>query len=68
MASECRTIGCQRAGQIKGLTEGYCCVICQGISEKGFFPGREHTNICNIIEEVGRAEVELGDNIVLGYN
>lgn len=65
---ECTSYECYRAAQISGLVKGYCCVICQAISVEGFFPGRNHALICDIIEEVGRVEVEIGDNIVLGYN
>jgi len=59
---ECRTSGCKRVAQIKGVVVGYCCALCTVRT------GMAHASLCNMIEEVGNAEVELGDNIVLGYN
>lgn len=59
---ECRTSGCRRIAQIKGVVVGYCCALCT------IRTGEAHHSLCNMIEEVGNAEVELGDNIVLGYN
>lgn len=60
--SECRTSGCSRAGQIKGVVKGYCCALCS-IRE-----GSRHAAICDMIEEAGNAELEIGSNIVLGYD
>ena len=59
---ECRTIGCKRVAQVKGIVKGFCCSNCSMI------PSEPHAQICNMIEEVGNAEVELGDNVILGYN
>lgn len=59
---ECRTISCKRVAQVSGIFKGFCCSNCSTI------PSEPHALICNMIEEVGNAEVELGDNIVLGYN
>jgi hypothetical protein len=60
--SECIISGCTRAAQISGLLKGYCCSLC-GVTD----PAR-HAIICNMIEETGNAEVQLGSNIILGYN
>jgi hypothetical protein len=62
VASECIIVGCARAGQISGSNKGYCCSLC-GVTD----PPR-HAIICNMIEEAGNAELEIGDNIVLGYD
>lgn len=59
---ECRTSGCKRVAQRTGIVAGFCCSNCSMI------PSEAHAAICNMIEEVGNAEVQLGDNIVLGYN
>lgn len=59
---ECRTSGCKRVAQRTGIVAGFCCSNCSMI------PSEPHALICNMIEEVGNAEVQLGDNIVLGYN
>lgn len=48
--------------QVKGIVKGFCCSNCSMI------PSEPHAAICNMIEEVGNAEVELGDNVILGYN
>lgn len=56
----CKTSDCDRAPQILGVVKGWCCAMCT------IRNGAIHADICNIIEEVGRAE--LGGNIVLGYN
>lgn len=59
---ECRTLTCKRVAQVKGIVVGFCCALCKVRT------GEAHAALCNMIEEVGNAEVELGDNIVLGYN
>ncbi len=59
---ECIVAGCGRAGQISGPLKGYCCSLC-GVTD----PAR-HAIICNMIEEAGNVDIELGDNIILGYN
>jgi hypothetical protein len=60
--AECRTSGCERAGQISGVVKGYCCALCS------IRDGGNHASICNMIEEAGRAEIVIADNIVLGYD
>jgi hypothetical protein len=60
--AECRTNECDRAGQISGDAKGYCCWLCIALA------GSAHANICNMIEEAGRADLAIGNNIVLGYN
>lgn len=67
-AGRCRTVLCSRLAQLSGLVKGYCCVICQAKAERGFFAGKNHAAICDLIEEAGRAELEIQDNIVLGYD
>jgi len=62
VASECRNAGCQRAAQIKGVVKGYCCTLCGGAG-----PVR-HAAICDMIEIAGQHELEIGDNIILGYD
>ena len=62
MAIECIISGCHRAGQISGAVKGYCCSLC-GVTD----PAR-HAIICDMIEEAGNAEIEIGDNIILGYD
>ncbi|QKY78583.1 hypothetical protein SEA_DRYAD_45 [Streptomyces phage Dryad] len=48
--------------QRTGIVAGFCCSNCSII------PSEPHAQICNMIEEAGRADIVLGDNIVLGYN
>lgn len=59
---ECRTSDCKRVAHVKGIVQGFCCSNCSII------PSEPHAAICDMIEEAGRADIELGDNIVLGYN
>ena len=61
--AECVTSDCNRAGQISGIVKGHCCALCT------IRQGAIHSNVCNMIEEAGRADVAENDRtIVLGYN
>ena len=60
--TECSSNECERAGQISGAAKSYCCAPCL------IWSGSAHAHICDVIEEVGRAELAIGNNIVLGYN
>lgn len=64
----CKTVLCSRLAQQDGLGKGYCCVICEAKSKRGFFAGKNHADFCDMIEEVGKAELVVQGNIVLGYN
>lgn len=59
---ECIISGCTRAAQVKGALKGYCCSLC-GVTD----PTR-HAVICDMVEEAGKAELEIQDNIILGYD
>jgi hypothetical protein len=60
---ECVVTGCDRVGRIAGVLVGLCCSMC-GVTDP-----QQHTKLCNMTEEAGRAEVQEDDKtIVLGYN